>query len=154
MTPGTPEVALVLGVAGTLLVYLELLRPRWILPGVTGVSLVMCAVARFTSFHSDTGSIPWLVAAVIMLVLECLGRFPLLPGIAGTAALAVGFAKLVPPAGGGVPAISTGCAAILGCLTVILAQFARAGREGKRSQRSLLGIPQVCADAEERTNGT
>lgn len=141
-----PNVAVLILLAGALLIYLEFHNPGTIVPGALGTLLVLLALFSLNMLPVRYTALGLIVAALILMVLEA--KFPShgILALAGTAALVLGTLTLV---AGPIPqmrvqlatAVSTGLA--FGLITMLLVRLAW------RAQRSKLLVgPEALVGAE------
>ncbi len=126
----SPDTALLVLTVGFLLIYIELNRPGLILPGATGVTLVLIAAARLIR----QGSLPpaHLAAGlfgIAFLVLSTRTRRHLGLGLLATAALLFGFHRDASTGPRSLVAIP--CALFLGIGTSFLTTIAARARQNK-----------------------
>lgn len=141
-----PNVAVLILLAGALLIYLEFHNPGTIVPGALGTLLVLLALFSLNMLPVRYTALGLIVAALILMVLEA--KFPShgILALAGTAALVLGTLTLV---AGPIPqmrvqlatAVSTGLA--FGLITTLLVRLAW------RAQRNKLLVgPEALVGAE------
>lgn len=141
-----PNVAVLILIAGALLIYLEFHAPGTIVPGALGGLMVLLALFSLNLLPIRYTSLALIIAALILMVLEA--KFPShgILALTGTAALILGTLTLV---AGPIPqmrvqlatAISVGLA--FGLITTLLVRLAWRAQRGK----SLLG-PAALVGAE------
>ncbi len=141
-----PNVAVLILLAGALLIYLEFHNPGTIVPGAVGTLLVLLALFSLNMLPVRYTALALIVAALILMVLEA--KFPShgILALTGTAALILGTLTLV---AGPIPemrvqmatAISTGLA--FGLITTLLVRLAWRAQRNKQ----LLG-PEALVGAE------
>ena len=141
-----PNVAVLILLAGALLIYLEFHNPGTIVPGALGTLLVLLALFSLNMLPVRYTALGLIVAALILMVLEA--KFPShgILALAGTGALILGTLTLV---AGPIPqmrvqlatAISTGLA--FGLITTLLVRLAWRAQRNKL----LLG-PEALVGAE------
>jgi membrane-bound serine protease (ClpP class) len=141
-----PNVAVLILLAGALLIYLEFHNPGTIVPGAVGTLLVLLALFSLNMLPVRYTALALIVAALILMVLEA--KFPShgILALTGTAALVLGTLTLV---AGPIPqmrvqlatAISTGLA--FGLITTLLVRLAWRAQRNKQ----LLG-PEALVGAE------
>jgi len=107
-----PDSALLVLTLGVLLIYVELNRPGWVVPGAVGLTAALFAVASMGRSGVNPGA--------GALVLD----------VAATLALVLGFLHLTRDAEIG-PGLAVGCGLILGGASSILARIARRARANK-----------------------
>jgi membrane-bound serine protease (ClpP class) len=126
----SPNAALLVLTAGIALIYVELNRPGWVVPGAVGLTAALCAVASL----GRAGVNPWAVVlvgtAVALLGLGLRRRMPVVVDVTATLALVLGFLYLVRDAGIR-SGIAAGCGILLGGSTSILTRIARRARSNK-----------------------
>ncbi|HEY5214487.1 MAG TPA: hypothetical protein VIJ38_15850 [Acidobacteriaceae bacterium] len=130
----SPDAAILVLTMGLLLVYIELNRPGWILPGTVGLVAALFAVASLLRLELSLGAMALLGTAVGLLALDLLRRSPAMVAVAATVALTLGFSQLVAGPGGLRVNWWTALAAglVLGTGTSILTRIARRARTNKR----------------------
>jgi len=126
----TPDVALVLLTLGIGLIYLELNRPGWVVPGAVGLTGVLFAVASLGRAGVNAGAVVLLGTAVALLGVELRRRTPVVVSVGATLALVLGFVFLVRDAKIQ-PGLAVGCGILLGGTTSILTRIARRARINK-----------------------
>lgn len=130
----SPDVALAVLTVGLLLIYVELNRPGWIVPGAVGLIGTLFAIASLTRVELNPGAIALVCTAAALLVLDLLRRPQWIVALAATLALVLGFGHLVAPGAGGMrihPATAVACGLVLGGCTSILTRIARRARANK-----------------------
>jgi membrane-bound serine protease (ClpP class) len=129
-----PDAAILVLTMGLLLIYVELNRPGWILPGTVGLVAALFAVASLLRLELNPGAMALVGTAVGLLVLDLLRRSPAIVAVAATVALVLGFGQLVVGPGGlrvnWWTALAGGV--VLGTGTSILTRIARRARTNKR----------------------
>jgi membrane-bound serine protease (ClpP class) len=127
-----PDVALLMLTLGLLLIYVELNRPGWIVPGAVGLLATLFAVASLVRLGLNPGAVALVGTAVVLLGLDLLRRTQGLVALAATLALVLGFARLVQGVGAGIGmGMAVGCGVMLGGCTSILTRIARRARTNK-----------------------
>lgn len=125
-----PNVALGLLTVGILLIYVELNRPGWVVPGAVGLAGALFAVASLGRTGVNPAAVVLVATAVVVLGLGLRRRLPMVVDVAGTLGLVLGFcflerdAKLM-------PGLAVLCGILLGGLTSILTRIARRARANK-----------------------
>lgn len=128
----SPDVALVVLTVGLLLIYVELNRPGWIVPGAVGLIGTLFAVASLARMELNPGAVAVVCTAIALLLLDLLRRTQWIVAFAATLALVLGFGYLVRGAGGPVHMMTAvGCGLVLGGCTSILTRIARRARANK-----------------------
>ena len=129
-----PDAAILTLTVGLLLIYLELNRPGWILPGAAGLLLILLAIDSFRHFQLRPPAILLIVTATAVLVVNLLRPTHSLTAVAATVALVLGFDELVRgPATFHVHALTAAtCGLVLGAGTWLLTSIARHARTSKR----------------------
>lgn len=129
-----PNIALLMLVAGALLIYLEFNTPGTIVPGALGTLMVMLAIFGLNLLPIRYTAVLLLVAALVLLVLEAkFGGHGVL-AIAGIACLTFGTLTLVAapiPEMGINPWVAVGVSAGFGGITVFLVRLAVRARRMK-----------------------
>jgi membrane-bound ClpP family serine protease len=129
----SPDAALMVFTVGLLLIYVELNRPGWIVPGAVGLIGTLFAIASMVRMELNAGAVALVSTAIALLVLDLLRRTQWIVAVAATLALVLGFDHLVLGAGGmrihTVTAV--GCGMVLGVGTSILTRIARRARANK-----------------------
>jgi membrane-bound serine protease (ClpP class) len=128
-----PDSAVVMLTVGMLLIYVELNRPGWVIPGVVGLLAALFAIASVGRLEVSLGGSALVATGVGLLALDLLRRTSVIVTVAATLALALGFRELVVGPGGvrvhTVTAVV--CGGILGVGTAILTRIARRARTNK-----------------------
>lgn len=134
LTHLSPDAAVFVLTGGLLLIYLELNRPGWIVPGATGLLLALFASASLLHDQLRTPAVVLLVTGVAVLVVNLLRPTHSLAAIAATLALILGFDDLVRGPGTLYVHASTAavCGLVLGAATYLLTAIARRARTNKR----------------------
>lgn len=134
-----PNIALLMLVAGALLIYLEFNTPGTIVPGALGTLMVLLAIFGLNLLPIRFTAVLLLVAALALLILEAkIGGHGVL-AIAGIVCLTFGTLTLVAapvPEMGISPAVALGVSAGFGAITVFLVRLAVRARRMK----SRLGV--------------
>lgn len=134
-----PNIALLMLVAGALLIYLEFNTPGTIVPGALGTLMVLLAIFGLNLLPIRFTAVLLLAAALVMLLLEAkIGGHGML-AIAGIVCLTFGTLTLVAapvPEMGISPAVALGVSAGFGLITVFLVRLAVRARRMK----SRLGV--------------
>jgi len=134
-----PDIAILLGIGGALLIYLEFNTPGTVVPGALGTLLVLLAVFGLGLLPIRFTAVLLLVAALGLMVLEAkFGGHGVL-AVAGIVCLAFGMLTLVAapvPELGISPAVAIGVSLAFGTITVVLVRLAFKARQMK----SRLGV--------------
>jgi membrane-bound serine protease (ClpP class) len=134
-----PNIALLMLVAGALLIYLEFNTPGTIVPGALGTLMVLLAIFGLNLLPIRFTAVLLLAAALVLLLLEAkIGGHGML-AIAGIVCLTFGTLTLVAapvPEMGISPAVALGVSAGFGVITVFLVRLAVRARRMK----SRLGV--------------
>jgi membrane-bound serine protease (ClpP class) len=134
-----PNIALLMLVAGALLIYLEFNTPGTIVPGALGTLMVLLAIFGLNLLPIRFTAVLLLAAALALLILEAkIGGHGVL-AIAGIVCLTFGTLTLVAapvPEMGISPAVALGVSAGFGLITVFLVRLAVRARRRK----SRLGV--------------
>jgi membrane-bound serine protease (ClpP class) len=129
----SPDSAILLLTLGMLLIYVELNRPGWIIPGALGLLASLFALASLLRLELNPAAIALVCTAVALLVLDLQRRTQLMVAVAATLALLLGFDHLVLGPGGlrvhTVTAVV--CGVVLGVVTSMLTRIARHARINK-----------------------
>jgi len=125
-----PDSALLVLTLGVLLIYVELNRPGWVVPGAVGLTAALFAVASLGRMGVMPGAGALVGTAVVLLGLGLRRRTPVVVDVAATLALVLGFLHLVRDAEIE-PGLAVGCGLILGGASAILARIARRARANK-----------------------
>ncbi|MEZ5398186.1 MAG: hypothetical protein R2729_00870 [Bryobacteraceae bacterium] len=126
-----PTATLTLWVAGALLIYLECIRPGWVLPGAAGSVFVLLATARLANLGIHAPALAIAAAGAALLLAEAVFRWPGIPGAAGAVVLAFALTRLTPERPiAWLAAIPL--AVLFSAVTVILASLAWQGYWAKR----------------------
>ncbi len=131
--PLSPDLAVLLFTVGLLLIYIELNRPGWIVPGSIGLLTALLCVAAITRYHLNPGAIALVISAVALLVVELIRRTGPIIAFAATLALILGFDHLVLGPNGAQVHLATAfiCGLVLGGGTSVLTRIARRARANK-----------------------
>lgn len=134
-----PDIAILLGIGGALLIYLEFNTPGTVVPGALGTLLVLLAVFGLGLLPIRFTAVLLLVAALGLMVLEAkFGGHGVL-AVAGIVCLAFGMLTLVAapvPELEISPAVAIGVSVAFGGITVVLVRLAFKARKMK----SRLGV--------------
>jgi membrane-bound serine protease (ClpP class) len=134
-----PDIAILLGIGGALLIYLEFNTPGTVVPGALGTLMVLLAVFGLGLLPIRFTAVLLLVAALGLMVLEAkFGGHGVL-AVAGIVCLAFGMLTLVAapvPELGISPAVAIGVSVGFGAITVVLVRLAFKARRMK----SRLGV--------------
>jgi len=122
--------ALLVLTMGVLLIYVELNRPGWVVPGAVGLTAALFAMASLGRVGVNPGAGALVGTAVVLLGLGLRQRTPVVVDVAATLALALGFMHMVRDAEPA-PGLAVGCGLILGGTSSILARIARRARANK-----------------------
>jgi membrane-bound ClpP family serine protease len=125
-----PNVALLVLTLGVLLIYVELNRPGWVVPGAVGLTATLFGVAALARLGVNPGAVALVGTAVVLLGLGLRRRTPVVVDVGATLALVLGFLYLVRDAGIR-PGVAAGCGIFLGGSTSILTRIARRARANK-----------------------
>ncbi len=136
LTHLSPDAALLLFTGGLLLIYLELNRPGWIIPGAAGLLLTLLSVASLLRFPVRIPAVILLLTASAVFALNLLRRTHALIAALATFALTLSFLYLVPgPVALRIhPATAISCGLVLGAATSLLTAIARRARTSKRGR--------------------
>jgi membrane-bound serine protease (ClpP class) len=126
----SPNVALVVLTVGILLIYVEMNRPGWVVPGAVGLTAALFAVASLGRMGLNPAAVVLVATAVALLGLGLRRRMPVVVDVAGTLGLVLGIVFLERDARTG-PGVAVGCGILLGGSTSILARIARRARSNK-----------------------
>jgi len=126
----SPDAALAALTVGLLLIYVELNRPGWIVPGAVGLTGTLFAIASLARMELNPGAIALVCTAIALLVLDLLRRTQWIVALAATLALVLGFGHLVLGARIHTATAVVGGLALGGC-TSILTRIARRARANK-----------------------
>jgi membrane-bound ClpP family serine protease len=137
VTPIGPNTAFVLTIFGLLGIYGELVWPgyrvaRIIGPGVVGLGAVLTGGYFLWLRSPSTLGLEFLGAAAALFAVDAMVSSYFIVGIAGTAALAVGFWKLFDHPPGINAAFVFPLCAVLGAATMVLSYSAKQARRNKR----------------------
>jgi len=138
LTHLSPDAALMLLTFGLLLIYLELNRPGWILPGAIGLLVSLLSIASLLRQDLRSPAVLLIATAIALLALNLVRATHPLVAAAATLALILGFARLISgPGDSRVHAITASiCGLILGVGTSLLTAIARRARTNKRVRLS------------------
>jgi membrane-bound serine protease (ClpP class) len=125
--------AILLLTLGVLLIYAEINRPGWILPGALGMLLGLLSVASLLRCDLSHAAAALLGTALSLLLLDLLRPTPLLVAVSATLAMVLGLDRLVVgPAPQRVDtAVAVLCGLLLGGGTSWLTRIARRARANK-----------------------
>ena len=128
-----PDHALLLFTLGLLLIYVELNRPGWIVPGACGLLLALLATASLLRLNLSLVAVTLLATAAALLLLDLLRPAPALVALAATVALILGFDRLVQgPEQLRIHApVAVLCGLVVGGATSVLTRIARRARANK-----------------------
>jgi membrane-bound serine protease (ClpP class) len=128
-----PDHALLLFTLGLLLIYVELNRPGWIVPGACGLLLALLATASLLRLNLSLAAVTLLATAAALLLLDLLRPAPALVALAATVALILGFDRLVQgPEQLRIHApVAVLCGLVVGGATSVLTRIARRARANK-----------------------
>jgi membrane-bound serine protease (ClpP class) len=134
LTHLSPDAAVMLLTFGLFLIYLELNRPGWILPGALGLLLSLLALASLLRLDLRLPAILLIATAIALLALNLIRALHALVAAAATLALILGFARLTNGPGDVRvhAATATFCGLLLGVATSVLTAMARRARTNKR----------------------
>ena len=134
LTHLSPDAAVFTLTASLLLIYLELNRPGWIIPGTIGLLLALFAVASLLHDQLRIPAVLLLLTGTAVLVVNLLRPTHSLAAIAATLAFILGFDGLVRGTGSLDVHASTAavCGLVLGAGTYLLTGIARRARTNKR----------------------
>jgi membrane-bound serine protease (ClpP class) len=124
----TPDQAILLLTAGVLLIYLELNRPGWIIPGALGLLATLLAIATLSQTSSSPVAAVLCISAVALLAVSLRKAAPTLVAAAATLTLTLGFTELNP---GIHHLVAVPCGLLLGVGTSVLTHIARRARANK-----------------------
>ncbi len=132
----SPNAAVLLLTAGTLLIYLELNRPGSILPGALGLLLCLLAIDALGHRPLNPFALTLLLSAVALLSLDLVRPTPIPVAVAATFALILGLRGLLTNPGGPwlqplALTVAVGCGLLLGIATSVLTRIARRARANK-----------------------
>jgi membrane-bound serine protease (ClpP class) len=124
----TPDQSLLLLTLGVLLIYIELNRPGWIVPGALGLLLSLLSIAHLLRLTLNPVAVVLSSTAILILLAGLRRILPLSVAIAATTALTLGFASLhrLLHLTTAVP-----CGLLLGLGTSYLTRIARRARTNK-----------------------
>jgi membrane-bound serine protease (ClpP class) len=128
-----PDAAVLLLTLGVLLIYVELNRPGWIVPGACGLLLALLAAGSLLRLSLSLPAIALLATAAALLLLELLRPTPPLVAVAATLGLILGLDRFVlGPAPFHVHApVALLSGLLLGGGTAMLTRIARRARANK-----------------------
>jgi len=128
-----PDPAILLLTLGLLLIYVELNRPGWIVPGACGLLLALLATASLLRLNLSLAAVTLLATAAALLLLDLLRPAPALVALAATVALILGFDRLVQgPEQLRIHApVAVLCGLVVGGGTSVLTRIARRARANK-----------------------
>jgi membrane-bound ClpP family serine protease len=126
----SPNIALLVLTLGVLLIYVELNRPGWVVPGALGLTATLFGVASLGRAGVNPGAVVLVGTAVALLGVGLRRRTLVVVDVGATLALVLGFLYLVRDAGIR-PGVAAGCGIFLGGSTSILTRIARRARANK-----------------------
>jgi membrane-bound serine protease (ClpP class) len=128
-----PDAALLLFTLGLLLIYVELNRPGWIVPGACGLLLALLAAASLLRLNVSLAALTLAASAAALLLLDLFRPSRAVVAVAATLALILGFYRLVQgPDSLHVHApVAVLCGLALGTGTSVLTRIARRARANK-----------------------
>jgi membrane-bound serine protease (ClpP class) len=124
----TPDQAILLLTLGVALIYVELNRPGWILPGALGLLAVLLAGASLLRSGIDPVAASLCASATAILVCSARKTFPVVALVAATLSLMLGLLRLTPQVH---MAVALPCGLLLGTGTSLLTRIARRARTNK-----------------------
>ncbi len=128
LSAATPDHALLLLTVGVLLIYLELNRPGWIVPGALGLLATLLALAALGRSGVQPVAAVLCLTAVALLAISLRKPVPFAVTAAATLALTLGLAQLNPSIHALI-AVPSGL--LLGVGTSVLTRIARRARVNK-----------------------
>ena len=131
--PCSPDGALVLATLGLCLIFLELNRPGWILPGALGLALVLVSVPPLLPGAHLLWAVTLLILSAAICVLHLWFSFTAWTSAVATILLILAFRLLLR---GSVSShmhwiTAVVCGGLIGSLSTMLARVARHAREAK-----------------------
>jgi membrane-bound serine protease (ClpP class) len=134
LTHLSPDAALFLLTFGLLLIFLELNRPGWIIPGGFGLLVSLLSIDSLRLLHHRPTAKQLIVTATGVLLVNLLRPTHIPAAVAATLALVLGFQYLVRgPATFQVHALTAAtCGILLGVASFLLTSIARRARTNKR----------------------
>jgi len=128
----SPNAAVLLLTAGTLLIYLELNRPGSILPGALGLLSSLLAIYALARGPLHPIALILLLSAIALLSLDLVRPTPIPVAVAATLALILGLRCLLPNPGQPLAlSVAVVCGLVLGISTSVLTRIARRARANK-----------------------
>lgn len=128
----SPNAAVLMLTAGTLLIYLELNRPGSILPGALGLLSCLLALNALIRLPFNPFALILLLSAIALLSLDLVRPTPISVAVAATLALVLGLgALLFRPYDPIAPSVAVVCGLVLGISTSTLTRIARRARANK-----------------------
>jgi membrane-bound serine protease (ClpP class) len=124
----TPDQALLLLTLGVFLIYIELNRPGWIIPGAAGLLAVLLALATLLRLTLNPTAAVLCCTAIALLFAGLRRTLPRLVAAAATTALTLGLTQLNRSLH---IAIAVPCGLLLGVGTSYLTRIARRARTNK-----------------------
>jgi membrane-bound serine protease (ClpP class) len=128
-----PNVAFLILIVGLLLVYVELLRPGRLVPGLLGSLMAVAGSYSLWRNSPLTPGMLLLILAAVLLISETLWGTHFIPGLLGTLSLAGGFFLLFPPERRIAPGLAIPISIVFGVISTFLAFDAKRARRNKRS---------------------
>jgi len=129
----SPDAAILLATVGILLIYLELNRPGFVIPGAVGLLLTLLAIAALLPQHFNPIALVLIACAIILLGVDLLRPTPRFVPLGTAALLSLGFFFLLsyPTSQPVHLPIAVSCGLILGAGTSLLTRVARRARANK-----------------------
>ncbi len=124
----TPDQAILLLTLGVALIYVELNRPGWILPGAFGLLAILLAGASLLRSGVEPIAAVLCGSGAVILVCSARKTFPVVALAAATLSLMLGLLRLTPQVHA---AIALSCGLLLGTGTSLLTRIARRARTNK-----------------------
>jgi len=128
LTTLTPDQAVLLLTLGLALIYLELNRPGWIIPGALGLLATLLAAAALLHDGINTVAAVLCTTAAALLALGLRRSVPNTVAAAATLALTLGLTRLNPAMHA---AVAAPCGLLIGAGTTLLTGIARRARRNK-----------------------
>jgi membrane-bound serine protease (ClpP class) len=124
----TADHAILLLTMGVVLIYMELNRPGWILPGAFGLLAVLLAGASLLRSGVDPVAAVLCGSAALLLAVSARKGFPVIALGAATISLTLGFLRIAPQVHA---YVAVPCGLLLGVGTSLLTRIARRARTNK-----------------------
>ncbi|HEY3937117.1 MAG TPA: hypothetical protein VGL97_06785 [Bryobacteraceae bacterium] len=129
----SPNTAFVLLISGIFAIYGELIRPGWIVPGLTGAALALAGGHSLWRNSPAWLGLELLAGAAALFAVEAFFDTYFLAGVLATVAAACGFCRLFQGHPGISPTLAIPLCLLFGIVTVFLSRGAKRARRNKRN---------------------